>query len=286
MPGGRDTTPRAALEDLAQQALIRPVVVDATAEDTGELLEHLADSGFDVVLANKRPLTGDHADWVGLRQALDRHGGRLRHEATVGAGLPLVLAVDQLINTGDRITRLEGCLSGTLGVVLSALDRGSAFSEAVTAARDAGMTEPDPREDLGGTDVARKALILARMLGQRRELEDIEVESLVKRGRRGSLDEWLAELPRDDGWWASRAKTAKQTGGVLRYVASITGERITVGLRTLPASHPLGQLSGPANRLVITSERYRDPLVITGPGAGPAVTATGVLADLLALTGG
>jgi aspartokinase/homoserine dehydrogenase 1 len=286
LPGGSAGTPRSALRDLAQRALIRPVVVDATADDTGEMLEHLADNGFDIVLANKRPLTGETAEWRALYATLERHGGRLRHEATVGAGLPTVLAVDQLIRTGDRISRLEGCLSGTLGVVLTALQEGTPFSRAVLEARQQGMTEPDPREDLGGIDVARKALILARMLGQRRELEEIDRESLVRRGRRGAVEAWLGALPRDDAWWARRAEQARAEGGVLRYVARVTPQKASVGLQLLPVTHPLGQLSGPANRLVITSERYRQPLVITGPGAGPAVTATGVLADLLALTGG
>ena len=261
------------------------MVVDATADDTSAILEHLAEGGFDIVLANKRPLTGESADWTALQSALVRHGGRLRHEATVGAGLPTVLAVDQLIRTGDRVRRLEGCLSGTLGVVLGALEAGRPFSEAVREARAAGMTEPDPREDLAGTDVARKALILARMLGQRRELEEIAVESLVRRRHRGPVDAWLDALPGDDAWWAGRAAEAAAAGGVLRYVASVTRERVEVGLRTLPGDHPLAQLSGSANRLVIHSDRYREPMVITGPGAGPAVTATGVLADLLALTG-
>lgn len=285
LPLGVAGTPAEVIRHLAERALIRPVVVDATAEDSAGLLTDLADSGFDIVLANKRPLTGSQGEWQRLAAALARHGGRLRHEATVGAGLPVVLAVDQLIRTGDRISRLEGCLSGTLGVVLSALESGTPFSEAVRSAREEGMTEPDPREDLGGVDVARKALILARMLGQRLELDEIATESLVRRGRRGPVDAWLDGLARDDPWWARRAEAARKDGGALRYVATVTPTRVEVGLRILPATHPLGPLRGSANRLVISSDRYREPLVITGPGAGPAVTATGVLADLLALTG-
>src|SRR5690606_25628735 len=115
-----------------------------------------------------------------LEAALTRYGGRLRHEATVGAGLPVVLAVRQLIDTGDRVTRLEGALSGTLGMVLTALDDGVPFSEAVREAMRLGMTEPDPRDDLAGTDVGRKALILSRLLGHRREMRDVPVEGLVK----------------------------------------------------------------------------------------------------------
>jgi aspartokinase/homoserine dehydrogenase 1 len=285
LSGGKLTDPARALAELGEQALIRPVLVDATATDTSATLIRLANSGFDIVLANKRPLSGPTEQWTELHTTLAKHGGRLRHEATVCAGLPTVLATEQLLGTGDRILRLEGCLSGTLGVVLSALENGVPFSEAILDARDSGMTEPDPRDDLSGIDVARKALILARMIGQRRELDKIPVESLVRRGAQGTLARWLTGLDRDDKWWATQAEAARQKSGVLRYVATVTPRKVQVGLRVLPSAHPLGQLQGAANRLVITSERYFEPLIITGPGAGPEVTATGVLADLLALTG-
>lgn len=286
LPGGRAATPREAVEALARRALIRPAVADLTAEDTSALLGVLAAAGFDVVLANKRPVAGSYREYRELLDTLAAHGGRLRHEATVGAGLPLILAVRQLIETGDRVRRLEGALSGTLGTVLSALDQGIPFSEAVRSARAAGMTEPDPRDDLSGMDVARKALILDRLLGHRRDLGDVGVDSLVRRGARLPTAAWLDGLGRDDAAWRDEAARAHDDGKVLRYVASVTATKVEVGLRAVPRDHPIGQLSGSANRLVITSGRYAEsPLVLTGPGAGPAVTATGVLADLLALTG-
>ncbi len=286
LPSGRATTPREALDALARRALIRPVIVDLTAEDTAPLLRTMASAGFDVVLANKRPLTGPYPEYRELLGTLEAHGGRLRHEATVGAGLPLILAVRQLIGTGDKVRRLEGALSGTLATVLSALDDGTPFSDAVRRARAGGMTEPDPRDDLSGTDVARKALILDRLLGHRRDLDDVAVDSLVRRGARASAEAWLDGLSREDAAWRAQAETAHADGKVLRYVATITPAKVEVGLRAIPRDHPLGQLTGSANRLVITSGRYHEsPLVITGPGAGPDVTATGVLADLLSLTG-
>ncbi len=286
LPAGRRCTPAEAITALGGRALLHPVLVDATADDTTDLLTAAATAGFDLVLANKRPLAAPWAAETALRQALAARGGHLRHEATVGAGLPFILATNQLIATGDRVTRLEGCLSGTLGLVLSALEDGTPFSVAVADALALGVTEPDPRDDLSGMDVARKALILARMLGQRRELGELAVESLVRRRVRGPVATWLAALPRDDGWWAARVATAADREAVLRYVATITPSRVRVGLQEMPRSHPLGQLRGGTNQLVITSDRYADsPLVLTGPGAGPAVTATGVLADLLALVG-
>ena len=285
LPEGRQASPAEALAALIDHALIRPVLVDATAGDTTGLLTRAAEAGFDLVLANKRPVTAPLSQFAALESALLRHGGRLRHEATVGAGLPVVIAVRQLIETGDRITQLEGSLSGTLGTVLSALDDGTPFSEAVRSAITLGMTEPDPRDDLSGVDVARKTLILARLLGQKREMTDVQCEGLLRGVRRGSTAAWLQSLPKDDAWWQDRVARAHDAGGVLRFVSSVSTARCSAGMQIVPRDHPLGQLHGSANRLVIHSSRYQEPMVITGPGAGPAVTATGVLADLLALTG-
>lgn len=284
LTGGTATTPHDALASLVDRALIRPAIIDATADDTIGLLQMAADAGFDIVLANKRPMTAPLEEFAALETSMAHHGGRLRYEATVGAGLPLIVAVRQLIETGDRITSLEGSLSGTLGFVLSAIESGVPFSEAIHEAMRQGMTEPDPRDDLSGADVGRKTLILARMLGHRRELEDIEIEGLVST-RRGSTASWLANLPKGDTAWRSRVERAREAGGVLRFVSSVSAGRASAGLEIVSRDHPLGQLSGSANRLVIRSTRYREPMVITGPGAGPEVTATGVLADLLALTG-
>jgi aspartokinase/homoserine dehydrogenase 1 len=286
LPGARRGTPREVLNELTQRALVRPILADVTADETLPLLRSAAEAGFDLVLANKKPLAAAFADVEALRQVITARSGALRFEATVGAGLPTIAAIEQLVGTGDRVRRIEGCLSGTLGVVLSALEAGTPFSAAVQDALARGYTEADPRDDLSGLDVARKALILGRMLGQRREFDAITPESLVRRGGSLSVDKWLAGLARDDAWWAERAAAARAEGAALRYVATVTPTSIEVGLRSVPRESPLGQLRGAANQLVITSDRYHDsPLVITGPGAGPEVTATGVLADLRALAG-
>lgn len=286
LPGARRGTPRDVLQELTHRALVRPILADVTADETLALLRSAADAGFDLVLANKKPLAANHAEVEALRAVIAARSGAMRFEATVGAGLPTIAAIEQLVGTGDRVRRIEGCLSGTLGVVLSALEAGTPFSVAVQDALTRGYTEPDPRDDLSGLDVARKALILGRMLGQRREFDAVTPESLVRRGASLSVEKWLAGLSRDDAWWAERAAAARADGAALRYVASVTPTSIEVGLRAVPRESPLGQLRGAANQLVITSDRYHDsPLVITGPGAGPEVTATGVLADLRALAG-
>jgi aspartokinase/homoserine dehydrogenase 1 len=286
LPAARRGSPRDVLHDLTHRALVRPILADVTADETLPLLRTAADAGFDLVLANKKPLAAAMNDVDALRATLAARGGALRFEATVGAGLPTIAALEQLTGTGDRIRRLQGCLSGTLGVVLSALDEGIPFSVAVHDALARGFTEPDPRDDLSGLDVARKALILARMLGHRREFESVVAESLVGRGASLPTDKWLAGLARGDAVWAERVAAARGAGQVLRYVATVTPSSVEVGLREVPRDSPLGQLRGAANQLVITSDRYHDsPMVITGPGAGPEVTATGVLADLRALAG-
>jgi homoserine dehydrogenase len=212
----------------------------------------------------------------------------VRHEATVGAGLPVIDTLHKLQDSGDRVLRIEGCPSGTLGFLFGELGRGAAFSGALRAAMARGYTEPDPRDDLSGTDVARKALILARLVGFRGDLGSIAVESLVPPALRGvPRDEFLARAGELDAPWAARVRAAAAKGRVLRYRARVTPRTITVGIVSVAATDPLGALSGTDNQFAFTTARYRpQPLVITGPGAGAAVTAAGVYGDLLALAGG
>ena len=208
-------------------------------------------------------------------------------EATVGAGLPIFDTYRKLVESGDRVLTIEGCLSGTLGFVMTEVERGRSFSEALRAAMGKGYTEPDPRDDLSGADVGRKALILGRLLGFPGEPADVAVESLVPAALRPLPREaFLAKLATMDADWAKRAAAAKAKGGTLRYVASVTKKRISVGLAVVPRSSPFFGLKGTDNQVAFTTVRYRkNPLVITGPGAGPAVTAAGVLNDMLGLVG-
>ena len=166
--GGKKATAAEALAFVASHAVSRPVLVDVTAEETGDLLLLALGQGFDLVLANKKPLAGPPATYARLLEAARAAGRRLRYEATVGAGLPVIDTHLKLVESGDRVLRIEGCVSGTLGYVLSALSEGRAFSQAVREAMEKGYAEPDPRDDLSGRDAARKGLILARLLGLRR----------------------------------------------------------------------------------------------------------------------
>jgi len=276
-----------AVDFVARHALSNPVLVDVTADDTNEALKAALTAGMHVVLANKRPLTTNRKLYNELRALADERGRRLLHETTVGAGLPIIDTFYKLAESGDRVSKIEGCPSGTLGFVFGEMGRGRLFSEALRRAIAKGYPEPDPREDLSGTDVARKALILGRLLGFPGEMGDIEVESLVPpQGKRLPLKEFLARLEEYDADWQKRVQEARDHGGVLRYRCTVTARRIRVGLVVVNASSPLASLNGTDNQFIFTTDRYKaNPLVITGPGAGPAVTAGGILNDVLKLAG-
>jgi aspartokinase/homoserine dehydrogenase 1 len=276
-----------AVAHIAGYALTRPVLVDLTADDTAPALEQALTRGMDLVLANKRPLADRRSVSDALWQTARARGRRILHEATVGAGLPIIDTYHKLVESGDRVERIEGLLSGTLGYVLSEVSAGIPFSRAVQSAMKKGYTEPDPRDDLSGMDVARKALILARLLGYPGELRRNAVESLVPQWARSiSLKEFLERLEEVDPVWKRRMETAADKGAVLRYVALVTPARIAVGVRSVPTTSPFAGIKGSDNQLVFTTARYKtNPLVITGPGAGAEVTAAGVLNDILRLAG-
>jgi bifunctional aspartokinase / homoserine dehydrogenase 1 len=287
LPKGQAASTLEAVTHVSSYALTRPVLVDLTADDTGPALEHALTRGMDLVLANKRPLADRRSVSDALWQTASARGRRILHEATVGAGLPIIDTYHKLVESGDRVDRIEGLLSGTLGYVLSEVSCGMLFSEAVKSAMAKGYTEPDPRDDLSGMDVARKALILGRLLGYPGELRRTAVESLVPKWARGlSLPDFLARLEELDPPWKRRVEAAKEEGAVLRYMALVTPNKIAVGVRSVPVSSPFAGIKGSDNQLVFTTARYKsNPLVITGPGAGAEVTAAGVLNDILTLAG-
>lgn len=258
------------------------VLVDVTASPkTAPTLRAALDAGCSVVLANKIPLSGP---WAEAREFFEHP--HLRYEVTVGAGLPVIATLRYLLDTGDRVTAIEGCLSGTLGYLCAELERGVPYSVAVSQARSLGYTEPDPREDLSGRDVARKALILARTAGWPLEMADLSVEPLYPESLAGvSTEEFMAATPTLDEEYASRVAEAQAGGRTLRYVARVGPDGGEVGLVAVPQDSPLGALRGPANYIAFHTARYAEiPLVISGPGAGPEVTAAGVLGDVINLS--
>lgn len=264
----------------------RPILVDLTSEETAPLIQEALERGFHVVLANKKPLAVPQIEFDRMMQTARERGLSLRYEATAGAGLPVLDTLAKLQEAGDPVESILGCFSGTLGYLMSALEDGVRFSDAVRKAWKLGYTEPDPRDDLSGLDVARKALILARTLGRRVELEDIRLEPLFG----PEVDDpdpakFVENLARLDDAFARRVASARSEKKVLRYVANINRKGIRVGIEAVPGSSPMGALRGTANQVAIHSRRYRtNPLIVTGPGAGADVTAAGVLNDIVAIT--
>ena len=267
------------------------VLVDCTA-DPGIAAQY-ADwlkRGIHVITPNKRA----HSDSMGyyreLKAICRSANSHFLYETTVGAGLPVIKTLRDLVETGDDIASISGIFSGTLAYLCNVFDATRPFSEIVRDARAQGYTEPDPRDDLSGMDVARKAVILAREAGLELELADIEVESLVpgelSSDAVASVDEFLDRLAEFDASMAERFQAADREDRVLRYVAEVdlSSGDASVSLRTYPRGHPFAGISLTDNVVQFVTRRYRDnPLIVRGPGAGPDVTAAGIFADILRL---
>jgi aspartokinase/homoserine dehydrogenase 1 len=276
----------ALLAVLAASAVSRKVIVDATASArlAAQHTEWLA-RGFAVVTANKSLAGGALTGWRAL-QAATEAGGYYGDAATVGAGLPVLSTLRRLRDCGDRLLRLDGVFSGSLSYLFNHYDGSRPFSALLSEARRLGYTEPDPRADLSGEDVARKLLILARAAGFALAPDAVAVESLVPEPLR-QLDtaQFLQRLDELDAVLATRQAEAAARGKVLRYLAQLDQQgRARVGLVELAPGHPAARLQGTDNQFALTTTRYCDqPLVIQGPGAGPQVTAQALLGDVLAL---
>ena len=202
----------------------------------------------------------------------------------MGAGLPIINTLNDLKNSGDKIISIEGVLSGTLSFIFNELRKGGRFSEIVCRAKEAGYTEPDPRDDLSGADFARKFLILGRELGFTLEFGDVVCESLVPFEYRGEMPvpEFLDRLSGVDDWYGDAIAEAAKEGMTIAYAGEIRDGKASIGVKKIPLASPIAGLSGSENMVVFTTERYRaTPLVVRGPGAGGEVTAGGVFADIL-----
>jgi aspartokinase/homoserine dehydrogenase 1 len=273
-------------EHVHAEHLPHAVLVDCSA--SAEVAEHyprwLA-TGIHVVTPNKKANSAEWALYARVQEARRLGGSHYLYEATVGAGLPIIQTLRDLRETGDQIRRIEGILSGTLSYLFNVWDGRQPFSAIVRDAKASGYTEPDPRDDLSGMDVARKLIILGREMGLRLELHDVELESLIPPQLAScSPEEFLERLPELDEAMLKRYEAARAQGRVLRYVGMLDAatERATVGLVALERSHPFANINLTDNVVRFITSRYdQNPLVVQGPGAGPAVTAGGVFADLL-----
>ncbi len=276
------------VEHVHADYLPHAVLIDCTAsQEIADRYSEWLTRGIHVITPNKRAHSGPMAYYTQLERRDRDRNTHFLYEATVGAGLPVINTLKDLVETGDDIHSISGIFSGTLAYLFNVFDGSRAFSRIVRDARARGYTEPDPRDDLSGMDVARKAVILARESGLDLELADIEVESLVPSVLAGaSVDEFLDRLADFDAPMAARVEAAASDGQVLRYVAdvNVSQAKASVCLQGFDAEHPFANISLTDNIVRFETRRYSEnPLIVRGPGAGPDVTAAGIFADLLRL---
>jgi aspartokinase/homoserine dehydrogenase 1 len=264
------------------------VIIDCTASaDVAQQYQAWLGRGIHVVTPNKKANSGPWPYYQALQEARRAAGTHYLYEATVGAGLPVIQTLRDLRETGDEITGIEGIFSGTLAYLFNVFDGSEPFSSIVRAAKLKGYTEPDPRDDLSGMDVARKLIILGREMGLTLEMSDVEVGGLVPESLQNvGVDEFMESLPAFDDAMSALLAGAKQRQQVLRYVGRIDAAgKATVGLDALKATHAFANIALTDNVVRFATRRYCDnPLIVQGPGAGPEVTAGGVFSDLLRLS--
>ncbi len=263
------------------------VFVDCTSSQLPiPFYAEILNASISISTPNKQAASGRYRDYISLKKIAAKRGIKFLYETNVGAGLPVINPLNDLKFSGDRIQRIEGILSGTLSFIFNSFKPGTKFSEIVTQAKEKGFTEPDPRDDLNGMDVARKILILAREAGFALEPEDIVVENILPEAcvKAGTVDQFLFELEKANGLFDQMLSKATAENKVLRFIARMEHGKATVTLQSVDAQHPFYSLSGSDNIIAVTTDRYLErPLVIKGPGAGAEVTAAGVFAEIISI---
>ncbi|MCB0837687.1 MAG: bifunctional aspartate kinase/homoserine dehydrogenase I [Bacteroidetes bacterium] len=261
------------------------VFIDNTANK--EIVKYYPEilcSSISISTPNKVAVSGTYEEYIQLKSLADRNSVKFFYETNVGAGLPVLTTLNDLVYSGDRIRKIEGVLSGSLSFIFNSFVAGRKFSEIVGEAKEKGFTEPDPREDLSGKDVSRKLIILARESGLKMQAEEIEIENILPEAclNAPTVEAFMEELANNNDFFEAKRAAAAERGKVLRFIATLEGDKAFISLQELDETSPFYNLSGSDNMIVFTSDRYHErPLVIKGPGAGAEVTAAGVFAEIL-----
>ncbi|MFI3280122.1 MAG: bifunctional aspartate kinase/homoserine dehydrogenase I [Rikenellaceae bacterium] len=281
-----ESNPEQIIKEILDLNISNSVFVDCTANASiASIYKELLNHNVSVVAANKIAASGCYEEYQSLKSIARKRGVKFLFETNVGAGLPIINTINSLINSGDKISGIEAVISGTLNFISNTASKDIPLSKAITMAKEAGYSEPDPRLDLNGSDVVRKLVILSREAGYKLEQKDIECNLFVPEYLfSGSVEEFMARIPEVDESFEARRSEAEAAGCRLRFVAKLENGKGTVGLQSVDSKHPFYELDGSNNSVLLTSKRYDElPMVIKGYGAGAAVTAAGVFADIISI---
>ncbi len=276
------------VKEMCALNLPNSVFVDNTANaDVASFYNEILESSISVVTPNKVANSGTYAQYLKLKNSAAKRNVKFLYETNVGAGLPVITTLNDLMTSGDKILKIEAVLSGTLSFIFNNYKHPKKFSDIVKEAQEKGYTEPDPRTDLSGLDVMRKLLILARECGIGLESNDITIQKLLPPEcmKPKTIPDFYIALQKADTHFEKMRDAAEQKGNMLRFIASLDGTKASISLQEVNQSHPFYNLSGSDNIISFTTERYKErPLVIKGPGAGAEVTAAGVFAEIIGIS--
>lgn len=283
---GIEATPQVICDKIIEMNIFNSVFVDCTAnKDIAGLYDCLLSHNINVVAANKIAASSQYGVYANLKQIARRRDVKFLFETNVGAGLPIINTINSLINSGDRILKIEAVLSGTLNYIFNVLSKDIKLSEAIRRAKDAGFSEPDPRVDLSGTDVIRKIVILSRESGYNVSQSDVKKKVFIPENlMEGDINDFFNNITEIDDAFERKREALEKNGNKLRYVARMETGEVSVGLEVVNATSPFYSLESSGNVILITTERYKNyPIEIKGYGAGAEVTAAGVFADIISI---